>query len=450
VTTRIRVAELSLAWGLGGTEQAIELRSRQLAQAGLDVIAIGVHAGGPRLDRLATQGVPTASLDGSYEALRAKLREFRPHVVHYSRAQRICDYSSGVQAACAAENVPVVFETNVFGRPPGAAEPRPPEYVCHMSLSSMLRSARQTGATMAQLFERGHRTVYLPVPTDALVESRNARRQELGVGTDELLACRVARPDLRKWSARLEGTLDALFRRIPQLRFLFMAAPPEKATLLRRRFGHRVLLLPPESDLNRVASTYAACDLMIHSSGIGESFGLSMAEAMSHGLPVVVDSTPAMDNAQVEVVEHGVTGYVVSSAAGFVQATELLLDSRTRASMGERARERALSMFSERAVAQQWCRLYEEGCRKRGLDVDVQRAAAALAMPGVDEYTTFEERYRAACSRTLGGSPSIGERARSTLVRARDTAGYARQLGFGQVSRVVLSRLRSSGTLRRD
>jgi hypothetical protein len=37
---------------------------------------------------------------------------------------------------------------------------------------------------------------------------------------------------------------------------------------------------------------------------------------MQHSLPVITRSTPWCDNAQVELVEHGVTGYVCNSHAG--------------------------------------------------------------------------------------------------------------------------------------
>ena len=62
----VRVAEVSERWGLGGTEQAIEVRSGLLSRMGFDVTAIGVEGGGARLDRLAAAGVPTSDCAGDW------------------------------------------------------------------------------------------------------------------------------------------------------------------------------------------------------------------------------------------------------------------------------------------------------------------------------------------------------------------------------------------------
>jgi hypothetical protein len=454
---RLRVIELSAGWSLGGTDQAIEIRAASLSRLHFDVEAVGLW-GGQRYERLKQHGTRARELGGKLTELARVLSETRPHVLHYTRADRHCEYSAAVQRAAAAAAVPVLVETNVFGRPAGFVEARTPDRTCHMSLASMLRCARQLGVPMQELYERGHRAVYLPVPTPAGYGARPsvpraAARQTLGVLPQELLACRITRPDLRKWSVRLERALPGLFAAVPELRFVFMAAPPEKVAWLERRFGHRVICLEAQTDLDELASVYAASDLMIHSSGIGESFGLSIAEGMFHGLPVIVDSTPDMDNAQVEVVEHERSGLIVGSSGGFVAATKRLArDPELRRRMARAAAERARECFADQVVVAEWERLYAEACVVAGVTTSprIQELAARAPRPATQEYPVFPDLYAELCQRLTGPPASLAERLLGRLDHARDTLRQARKIGPSAVLRVVRSRLRSTGSLARD
>jgi hypothetical protein len=454
---RLRVVELSAGWSLGGTDQAIEIRAASLSRDSFDVEAVGLW-GGQRFERLKQHGTRGRELGGKIGELGRVLAEARPHVLHYTRADRDCEYSAAVQRAAAAAGVAVLVETNVFGRPAGFVEPRKPDRTCHMSLASMLRCARGMGVSMEELYRRGHRAVYLPVPTPEGYGAspsmpREEARRKLGVRPDELLACRIARPDLRKWSARLELALPRLFAQVPELRFVFMAAPPEKVRWLERRFGRRVICLEARTDLAELASVYSGSDLMIHSSGIGESFGLSVAEGMFHGLPVIVDSTPDMDNAQVEVVESERTGLVVASSAGFVAAaTRLARDPGLRQRLGSAAARRARENFADRAVVAEWERLYAEACLEAGVlrSTALVELAARRALPAPHEYTAFPALYAERCRGVFGPEVSPREALLGRLQRARDTVRQARKLGPAAVLRVIRSRLRSTGSLARD
>jgi glycosyltransferase involved in cell wall biosynthesis len=453
---RLRVVELGAGWGLGGTEQAVEVRAALLDPKRFDVLVVGVH-GGPRFDRLGRRGIRTLELGGKLERLSKVLEDFRPAILHYTRSERDCAYSKSVQELALRAGIPSLVETNVFGRPAGWPEQKRPAVTGHMSLASMHRNATLAGSDMHALFAAGHRAIYLPVPTTAGylagaanvdATSREAARAALGLSDDDLVVCRVTRPDLRKWSTRLELALPELFRALPALRFVFMAAPPEKVAMLERRFGSRVLCLAPSLEARALEQVYAASDFMLHSSGIGESFGLAVAEAMHHGLPVIVDSTPELDNAQLEVVGHGEGGLVVASSRGFVSAAkELATDGTLRARLAAGARERAEARFSDRVVVEHWQRLYAVAARKGGV---VLPASLESAEDDREErYTAFPGWYAEACRRYAGAGPGLRERTAGKLLRAKDTLGYARKVGASGVLRVLKSRLRS-GSLSRD
>jgi len=84
----------------------------------------------------------------------------------------------------------------------------------------------------------------------------------------------------------------------------------------------------------------ASLDVVLHTSSIGESFGYGIAEPMNLGKPVITNSTPWGDQAQVELVRHGECGLIASTEATMAEAIlTFASDSALRARMGRQARE---------------------------------------------------------------------------------------------------------------
>jgi glycosyltransferase involved in cell wall biosynthesis len=96
-----------------------------------------------------------------------------------------------------------------------------------------------------------------------------------------------------------------------------------------------------------------------------EPFGLTMIESMACGTPVIAWRRGSVP----EVVEHGLTGYVVDSVEEAVEAVRAL-DRLDRAAIRERFEER----FTAERMARDYVALYE---RLRAGDVGGRRFAAA-------------------------------------------------------------------------
>jgi glycosyltransferase involved in cell wall biosynthesis len=97
-----------------------------------------------------------------------------------------------------------------------------------------------------------------------------------------------------------------------------------------------------------------------------EGMPVALIEAQVAGIPAVV--TNVVGNR--DVVIHGVTGYVASTADEMVEYLTALRDDRQlREQMGEAARKRAIQRFSMSAIFRQWHALY-------GLGSDVALGAA--------------------------------------------------------------------------
>ena len=147
---------------------------------------------------------------------------------------------------------------------------------------------------------------------------------------------------------------------MPDAQLLFVGATPAKVRRL-RRLGvlDRCTLLEPTLDEARLAAFYAACDVFVSASEIGEAQGLANLEAMSFGVPVVTCSMPWADNAQVEFVEHGRTGLIANHPRPFAEAVAaLLLDAKLRERLGAEARATVARRFDPRIQARQLERLF--------------------------------------------------------------------------------------------
>ncbi|MDQ1440313.1 MAG: alpha-maltose-phosphate synthase, partial [Acidimicrobiaceae bacterium] len=95
-----------------------------------------------------------------------------------------------------------------------------------------------------------------------------------------------------------------------------------------------------------------------------EPFGLVNVEAMACGAAVVATATGGIP----EIVEDGVTGYLVAPGPEFVPAlaeriNALVLDPETARRFGEAGRQRVLDRFTWPAVAAQTADLYRKVLR---------------------------------------------------------------------------------------
>ncbi|MGB0036225.1 MAG: glycosyltransferase family 4 protein [Candidatus Acidiferrales bacterium] len=172
----------------------------------------------------------------------------------------------------------------------------------------------------------------------------------------------------------LDVLADLLSQR-QTVRLVLCGAGPLAETLRReiQRRGlesHACLTGPVPERLK--ADYYNLADVFLFPSGL-EGFGLSLAEAMSCGKPVV-----AFDNSSIsEVVERGQTGFLVESGDRneFVRSTTLLLENDSlHAEMGCRARERVERLFRWDRAAQQTLDVYTQALASPGFKTVLEPA----------------------------------------------------------------------------
>lgn len=122
--------------------------------------------------------------------------------------------------------------------------------------------------------------------------------------------------------------------------------------------GVETRFVPFTDDPSGVAAYYQAADLYVHASR-AESFGLTVAEAMACGTPVVASRVGGIP----EVVADGETGTLVEpgDVAGMAAAVSALLDREDKLrSYGAAARHRVLDLFTIQRQADSYSAWYSE------------------------------------------------------------------------------------------
>jgi glycosyltransferase involved in cell wall biosynthesis len=432
-----RIALASNALGLGGTEKGLEILARTLDRERFDVRVVGVQQLGPREASLREAGIAVECAESDPARLADLFRDRQ--VVHVFRQG---NHEPLVPEACRAAGVPVVVETNIFGNVDSSPDER--LFACHLFISKfcLLRYRGWVGDGGDGFHDR-HRVLYLPIEPGrlrSLAPERAEAKRLLGLDPERPVVSRIGRAADGKWRNLLVDMVPPLLELRPDAQVMFVGdTPAKRRRLARLGMIDRVRLEQPVIDEARLAALYAASDVFVAAAEIGESQGLAIAEAMALGVPVVTSSTPWVDNAQVELVDHGRTGYVANHPRSFAEAVAALLgDDARREAFGRAARADSDRLFDPGAIAVQAERLYSSLVAGDGAPAEWSPSPRE-----VDDFAAEYERRSGAEYRVL----KARERAGARFARARERT-LQRTVGLNWQTLVPALRQRARMLLR--
>jgi glycosyltransferase involved in cell wall biosynthesis len=332
----MKIAVILNTLGIGGTEKAACRWARGLHQRGHDVV-VWTLVDGPRRRELEDAGVCTRVFGVHPGEWRQALRREAPEVihVHVPGYPHVGDVLG--DALVGLPKIPVV-QTNVFGQLRNPREEQWTDFRLFISWTSCVQAVRRIGGKLdGDFFRRASVVVY---PVDGVAQPSRDRtlafRSSLGVREDEVLLGRLSRPDPAKWTNLSVLAFQRAVSANAKQKLLLREPPEQVAVELRRsRWRDHVIILPATTDAEELGVTVAALDVVLHTSSIGESFGYGIAEPMRAGKPVITHSVPWGDQAQLELVRHGETGFVASTPAAMACAIARLgEDGGLREQMG--------------------------------------------------------------------------------------------------------------------
>ena len=337
--------------GLGGTEKTACLLARGLLRSGRFETALWCPQDGPRAAALRESGVPLF-LGGNVGSV---MQHFAPQIAHLHRAgwpqpDFMRSVRAGLRFLPDGARLPRIVETNVFGR----HDPSPGGKLIDCTLFvSHFCAQRFAAVENRQVAMPRYGVLYNPVDTDFIgqrccaPERRDYERPVLG---------RISRPDKGKWSHFALDMLPHLARMRPDFRFHVVGGIPEAEDVARAHgLEAQVRFLAPVHNEGELAAFLDDLSVLAHANDTGESFGLVIAEAMAAGLPVVTHPCAGLkDNAQLELVEHGVTGLVADTAEDYASAVAWLFSHPEEARrMGRAGREKAGRLYAVDVVVRQ-------------------------------------------------------------------------------------------------
>jgi glycosyltransferase involved in cell wall biosynthesis len=401
IKAQIRVLQVGQSLGVGGTERTLQILTEHLDSQHFLVAACDLGGGGVYGEQLRKAGYTV------YDAFRDDsifgdiIREFHPDVVHIHR--------EGGPGSCSAAirishnlGVPVIVETNVFGRWDPTPVGQLVDMILHISKTCAIRYKAWAGLT-DRAFANRCRVVYYPVDLSAAdvyrpsAARRTELKQNLGIGDVPVIG-RLGRPSPSKWGNLTTSMMPHLLKLVPDVVFVAMGAHESvRAQVRRANLESHFVFLDPSPDLQKVYEIYHLLDVLTYSSAHGESFGRVLAEAMACGKPVVVNSTPLRDNAQIELVDHGRTGYVANHPRDFAEAVaHLLADNDLRAQMGKAGRAKVEENLEASRVAESLGKIYIELLGAKGQQLDdtlLESYAGVEIRPSISEVLDFTKEY---------------------------------------------------------
>lgn len=325
--------------GLGGTEMAACRWARGLKERG-HAVAVLTLLEGPRRTELENARIEVCVLPGSSDGIARALQTLKPDVIHVHAPGHPHAGDILGEALARLPKIPVV-QTNVFGRLENPREDRWTDFRLFISWTSCVQSARRSFRRLDEdFFRRASVAVYPLDPDDGPGSAEAARfRTAHGVREDEVLFGRLSRPEPNKWTDLPLRGFRLAARQNPRIKLLLREPPPAVARAIEgSQDRDRFVILSVTGDPAELARTIASLDVVLHASIIGESFGYGIAEPMNQAKPVIANSTPWEDQAQIELVRHGECGFIASTPSTISAAIlALAADRDLRAKLGRQA-----------------------------------------------------------------------------------------------------------------
>lgn len=333
---KIRIIEAADQLGIGGTELALENFCRNLDKSRFAITVAGFREGGVREEILRHLGFEVIIANADAEIWRNLLQN--ADVLHW--------HGCGILAADVFEPIrqakpALVIQTNVFGLADESAYYDLVDLDLYISEMCLVRRAWGYNGNFDRMKHKCS-VLYYPVDLDRLEKNMPSAREvaacrkELGLGHAPTVG-RTGR-SVDKIHPVSFHMMRRLIRWIPEVKFLLVGYT-EAMQELAAKLGiqDHFVWVEPTADLKTLLTYYRSMDVYLGTSIMGESFGMSIAEAMTCRLPVVAVSTPHADNAQIELVDNRKTGLVVEAYPRLVALAcqELLLNDQRRQEMGE-------------------------------------------------------------------------------------------------------------------
>ncbi len=374
---------------VGGPQMRILRMAAALKHRGVDTVVAIPQGTGAFGDLLEEAGVPyhrvpgmrrlratanplshlewLAQLCGSIRRLVCLMRHEGIDVVHQNDVTQVQGAIAGRLAGCG-----VVWHINGMPYPLVWKSFKPLVYlVPHVVAASSRAMGREYMGSGGDVLYRPVEVLYPPidVPGPSDPGARGRLRSELGIPKDSPMIMTVGNLYPTKGHLYFVRAAAAVKEQFPDARFVVVGQTLEGRTKYAGRLHGEARTLGVKDAMvftgfrSDVPDILQAADVLVQPS-LSESFGMSIAEGLAAGLPVVASDVGGVP----EIIQDGETGILVpprdpdAIASG---VASLLEDREHAASMAARGRDRIREMFSPDRCADQHDRVYRRALETR-------------------------------------------------------------------------------------
>jgi len=324
---------------MGGMEKTLQILCKYIDKSKFDVYVYARLRGGVRLAEIEKYGIPVFIKPGSLDSL---IQDLKIDIYHVHRSG---DYEPGTLPKKKPAGLKIM-ETNVFGELDIVEN-----YLidCHILISQWC--LKKYLERHGQFHNKLYTVFYNPVDFEEFEEKAD-RPFHNTFG-------RISRADDQKWHDICLKIIPRVNKKVPGARCHLMGVTDRVKRML-QSLGVMDSIVIHEPLLD-VGNFYRQLDVFTHGARIGETFGCVIAEAMANRIPVVTVSTPRKPNAQAELVDHKINGFVCRTEGQYASAViELLQNHSLRRRFGEQAFQKARDCFDARNIVQRLESLYTE------------------------------------------------------------------------------------------
>jgi len=327
----VKILQLTSILGIGCTEKTMQIFSKYLKNDEFNVIIGCVFEGGVRDDLILNERFEIIHFKGDLNRICHFVKENQVDIVHIHRSN---DYILPLIEMLSSKTACKIVETNVFGKITNNSIEKKVDMRIFVSKFCAMRFLKKYNLSINEFWEK-NRVIYNPLDLEVYHEIDEKKKmgfkESLSINKNHFLIGRFGRPDSYKFGEICIKMIPHLIKKTMNFTYLIVGCPPEiKNYINKNKLSEYVVILDNIIDDSELSTFINSIDILAHSSLIGESFGCTIAEAMSQGKPVIVNSTPYFDNAQIELVDHNKNGYVANNLEVYVNAVYDLMENRSK------------------------------------------------------------------------------------------------------------------------
>lgn len=337
---KIKILEFCNQWGIGGTEKTAYTFCKHLDKDIFEVYAAG-YQGGEQIPEL-KQVVKDHIITENEEELIEWITHKKIQIAHF---HRFGTAEPKLINILKKSNIPCLIEHNIFGQ---FDESEDREKINKHILLSLTQKKQYKEKAGINYNEKKIEIIYNPVDEEYLKETQEPNYQQPIFG-------RHSRKDPLNWDIISILSLPKIKKEIPNAKFHIVGLIDEYREEIKKiNCEDMILEFRQTPNKKEIKNFLKSISVYAHSSAIGETFGIKIAEAMSLGLPIITHRGGG--NTQTEIVQHNHTGYIVNENDVEDYANKiiyLLKNPNKKKELGQNAKIIAKERFNPQKITKQ-------------------------------------------------------------------------------------------------